>query len=186
MTLKAAGDDGPVAGRPPRLSPGDRVLLFGIGNDLRGDDGAGPRLALALEGHVPWDLRVVHGLTPELADDLAGCDVALFVDASADPGLERPTWTLHGDVAAATQVPAAPAVDHAPAAPDTRPLLGHALDVPGLLALTRRLHGRVPPAATLALPARDFGLGERLTPVAEAGVRSGLAALVALARAWDT
>jgi hypothetical protein len=59
-------------------------------------------------------------------------------------------------------------------------VLGHALDVPTLLALTRRLHGRVPPAATLALPARDFGLGERLTPVAEAGVRRAFEVLTAL------
>jgi hydrogenase maturation protease len=173
MTGGTAGDRGGGAGRPPegvdgpppRPVLGGRVVLFGIGNDLRGDDGAGPAVARALEGRVPWDLRVAHGLTPELADDLAACELALFVDASADPGLARPTWTTHG---AAPQAPASP-------------LLGHALDVPALLALTARLHGRVPAAATLALPARDFGLGERLTPTAADAVRAAVEALAALA-----
>ena len=142
------------------------MLLLGIGNELRGDDGAGPRVARALEGRVSWDVRAVHGLTPELADDLAEVDLALFVDAHADLALTQPTWT-HLRVAAAT--------------PGT-PLLGHALDVPGLLGLTARLHGRAPRAATLSLPARDFSLGETLTPTAEAGVAAAVAALLALAR----
>ena len=39
-----------VLGPVPRVESGDRVVLYGIGNDLRGDDGAGPRVARALEG----------------------------------------------------------------------------------------------------------------------------------------
>ncbi len=161
----AAGALAAVLGQAPALVAGERVMLLGVGNDLRGDDGAGPRVAQALAGRVAWDLRAVHGLTPELADDLAGCEVALFVDAGADPELERPTWRSH------------------PTRPDgagASPLFGHALDVPGLLDLTVRLHGRAPRAATLALPARDFALGETLTPVAAAGVALAVEALVAL------
>jgi hydrogenase maturation protease len=153
-------------GDPPALQPGDRVLLLGIGNDLRGDDGAGPRVARALEGRVPWDVRAVHGLTPELADDLAEVDLALFVDAHADVALARPTWSHHR-VEAAT--------------PGT-PLLGHTLDVPALLALTAQLHGHAPRAATLSLPARDFALGETLSPTAGTGVDAAIAALRTLAR----
>jgi hydrogenase maturation protease len=142
------------------------VLLLGIGNDLRGDDGAGPRVARALEGRVPWDVRAVHGLTPEMADDLVEVDLALFVDAHADVALAQPVWTHHRVEAAA---------------PGT-PLLGHTLDVPALLALTAQLHGRAPRAATLSLPARDFSLGETLSPEAEAGVTAAVAALRTLAR----
>lgn len=156
-----------IRGPAPRVGPRDRVLLFGIGNDLRGDDGAGPRLARALDGAVPWTVHVVHGLTPELADDLVAADVALFVDAAADPTLDAPTWVAHD----------------APVSGRGGQLLGHALDVPGLLAWCVALHGRAPRAATLTLPARDFALGETLTPVAEAGVAAAVAALRALAAA---
>ena len=164
MSTAPADVDARVAGAAPSVVAGARVLLIGIGNDLRGDDGAGPRVARALEGRVPWDVRVAHGLTPELADDLARCDVAIFVDASADPALERPTWTVHASPSG-----------RASASP-----FGHALDVPALLALTATLHARVPIAATLALPARDFALGERLTAEAEDGVRVALEALRSL------
>ena len=61
-------------------------------------------------------------------------------------------------------------------------LLGHALDVPGLLAWCVALHDRAPRAATLSLPARDFSLGETLTPTADAGVAAAIAALTAIAR----
>jgi hydrogenase maturation protease len=155
-----------VVGVPPPVAPGARVFLLGIGNDLCGDDGAGPAVVRALEGRVPWALHAVHGLTPELADDLAACDLALFVDASADPTLAAPTWTHHA----------------APQPGRGGGLLGHALDVPGLLVWCAALHGRTPPAATLALPARDFGLGERLTATAGAGVAAAVDALLALAR----
>ena len=141
------------------------MLLLGLGNDLRGDDGAGPRVARALVGRVPWDVRIVHGLTPELADDLVEVDVALFVDAAADPSLDAPVWQRV----------------EAPRGRGAGQLLGHALDVPGLLAWCVALHGRAPRAATLSLPARDFALGETLTPTAEAGVAAAIAALRALA-----
>ena len=174
MTREAAGATGgagrdPAAalrGPAPRVAPGARVLLYGIGNDLRGDDGAGPRLARALDGVVPWTVRVVHGLTPELADELVGADLALFVDAAADPTLDAPTWIAHAP----------------PARGRAGQLLGHALDVPGLLAWCVALHGCAPRATTLSLPARDFSLGETLTPTAEAGVAAAVAALLAIAR----
>lgn len=156
-----------IRGPAPRVGPQDRILLYGIGNDLRGDDGAGPRLARALDGTVPWTVQVVHGLTPELADELVEADLALFVDAAADPTLEAPTWIAHD----------------APISGRGGRLLGHALDVPGLLAWCVALHGRAPRAATLTLPARDFALGETLTPTAEAGVAAAVAALRALAAA---
>ena len=158
---------GAVDGTPPSVAPGARVLLYGIGNDLRGDDGAGVRVAHALEGRVAWRVRAVHGLTPELADELADADIALFVDADADVALERPTWRRH------------PVGSHGGSAV---PLMGHALDVPGLLRLTAWLHERTPAAATLSLPARSFDLGETLTEPAEAGVAAAIRALTRLAR----
>jgi hydrogenase maturation protease len=166
-TAPSGGGRDAVAGTPPSIAPGARVVLYGIGNDLRGDDGAGVRVAHALEGRVPWRVRAVHGLTPELADEIKDADVALFVDADADLTLERPTWCRHP-------------LRSCGAAGGS--LMGHALDVPGLLRLTSWLFDRTPAAATLSLPARSFDLGETLTAPAEAGVAVAIHALVRLAR----
>jgi hydrogenase maturation protease len=152
-------------GVAPTAPPGTRVLLVGIGNELRHDDAAGPRVVRAVQGLVGWDTLVVHGLTPELADDLAAVDLVIFVDANADPFLPRPTWRSHDPPA---QGPAAAV------------LLGHALTVPVLLALTSWLHGRAPRAVTLELPGHAFCIGECLTPRAAQGVATAIEALLRL------
>lgn len=152
-------------GVAPTAPPGTRVLLVGIGNELRHDDAAGPRVVRAVQGLVGWDTLVVHGLTPELADDLAAVDLVIFVDANADPFLPRPTWRPQDPPA---QGPAAAA------------LLGHALTVPVLLALTSWLHGRAPRAVTLELPGHAFCIGECLTPRAAQGVATAIEALLRL------
>jgi hydrogenase maturation protease len=148
------------------------TLVLGVGNDLRGDDAAGPAVARALEwqleraGNRTWRVDVVQGLTPELVDDLAAVARVIFVDAAADPELQAPRWLVHE-----------------PGIRERGPLLGHALDAAGLLSWCRELHGRVPQAATLALPARSFELGAPLTPVAAAGAAWALAELQRLALA---
>lgn len=166
-----------VDGHPPSVARGARVLLLGVGNDLRGDDGAGPALARSLVGEVPWDVRVVHGLVPELALDLARVDVAIVVDADADPTLERPRWRSHE--APGSDAPAGS--DAAAAAAPHGTVFGHSLDAATLLALCQALYGRRPLAATLSLPARDVALGESLGSVAAAGVAAARAELVRLA-----
>jgi hydrogenase maturation protease len=146
------------------------TLVLGVGNDLRGDDAAGPLVARTLEwqleraGHRTWRAMAVHGLTPELVDDLAAVAQVYFVDAAADPALLAPRWFVHE-----------------PGARHRQPLLGHALDAAGLLAWCAELHGRAPQAATLALPARSFELGAPLTPPAAAAVTVALAELRRLA-----
>jgi hydrogenase maturation protease len=158
-----------MAGPPPAAPPGTRVLLVGIGNELRHDDAAGPRVVRAVQELVGWDTLVVQGLTPELADDLAAVDLVIFVDANVDPRLQVPTWRPQ----------AAPAEGPAAAM-----LLGHALDVPVLLALTSWLHGRVPAAVTLEMPGYAFCIGERLTPRAAQGVAAAIEALLWLHASW--
>jgi Ni,Fe-hydrogenase maturation factor len=48
------------------------ILVIGYGNELRGDDAIGQWVARAV---------AAHQLTPELAEDLAHTDYAVFVDA---------------------------------------------------------------------------------------------------------
>ena len=61
------------------------VLLIGYGNELRGDDAIGRMAVERLHPLLPdSELASCHQLTPELAHSLAGCAVAIFVDATCD------------------------------------------------------------------------------------------------------
>jgi hydrogenase maturation protease len=138
------------------------ALVIGYGNELRGDDGAGPRVARAVQG---WGLPGVralalHQLTPELAEDLAGARVAVFVDAAADADPAGPRRLSPGGGNA----------------------LGHICDPGTLLALARGLFGRSPPAWLITVPARSFAPGEGLSETARAGVRRALPEVARLTR----
>ncbi len=65
-----------------------RVLVLGIGNPLRGDDGLGPRLVRALAGAMPrgCEARCRHGDLLGLLDDCGGFDALVCVDAAAPAG----------------------------------------------------------------------------------------------------
>jgi hydrogenase maturation protease len=74
-----------------------RVLVIGYGNPLRGDDALGPRAVERLRPLLPRpvlsdaELLSCHQLSPELAERLAVCERAIFVDAAAcgKPGTVR-------------------------------------------------------------------------------------------------
>jgi len=134
-------------------------LLIGFGNTLRGDDGAGPRLA---EKVAAWDLPQVrvlirHALVPELAEDLRKTKRVLFVDAC--PKVERfEVLALN-----AASKPASHSANW-----------GHFSDPEELLALAQVLHGLVPQAWLLLLPAVNFAMGEELSSTALAGIEAAL------------
>ena len=63
-----------------------KSLIIGYGNPLRGDDGIGQAAAQAFADEAAGDgIDVVrcHQLMPELAEQLAAVDLAVFVDAGA-------------------------------------------------------------------------------------------------------
>lgn len=125
------------------LLPARGSVVIGYGNDLRGDDAIGPRVA---EEVARWNLpgvRVVlaHQLTPELADDLASADNAIFVDARI--GAEHQGVLIQTLQAAGN----ADAWFHAPGPPD-------------VLALAQTVFGRSPNAWLVTIPGRSFELGE--------------------------
>lgn len=142
---------------------GEAVLVIGYGNELRGDDGIGPRVAEAVAAaNSPYVLvRSVRQLTPELAAELAEARLVIFVDALADPSrstvelcplrIERITeWNTH------------------------------TADPRTLLALTKAVYRRAPQAWLLTVPGQNFAFGEGLTPIAEDGVRQAVALLCEL------
>ncbi len=128
------------------------LLVIGYGNELRGDDAVGPRIARAVAG---WGLPglAVHQLTPELAEPLSRAENAVFVDAG--PGADAGVTAVELSAGA-------------------RPGSGHVSDPQWLLALTEAVHGRRPRAWLITVPASRFDPGEGLSPRAERGMQEAL------------
>lgn len=112
--------------------------VIGIGNPLRGDDGAGPWLAAQVGG------RGVQQLTCELAPELLALDQVLFIDAAW--GQRRPRLEPVPDGA---ELMAEPALA----------LFSHGLSPLQLIGLCHQLYGAAPQAALLLLPGVAFGHG---------------------------
>lgn len=119
-------------------------LVIGIGNPTRSDDGAGHAVVSGLAHVVPGGTyRLVHQLTPDLAEDVAEASLVVFVDASLQ----------------ATTVEMIP-VEPTPVAPGS-----HLTTAGTLLHLTELVYGRRPGAALqVAIPAYELGFGEELSP----------------------
>lgn len=136
------------------------ILIIGYGNEIRGDDGAGLRVAEAIEAlHLPR-VRVVacHQLMPDLAEPLSEAGAVFFADAK--PAAEGA------------------AIEVFPVLPETKGGFSlHRGSPAGLLALAQALYGRCPPAWCVAIPAVDFNLRETLTDTACRGVAAAVAAI---------
>lgn len=133
------------------LPPARPLLIYGIGNVGRQDDGLGPLLVerLAALG-VPDGVTLETGyqLAPEDALLLSAHAQVVFVDATADPEAPRP-YAL------------------APVAPvDEVAFTTHAFSPGALLALCRSLYGVTPQAFTLAIPAAAFEVNASLSAAA--------------------
>lgn len=163
--MKRAGAKAPVdhdAGMHP-------ALLLACGNSLRQDDGVGLRIAEAAERLFPASrVRIIAAqqFTPEMADDLAHTDLAIFIDACAadEPGAIRVT---------------ALAASGAP--PET-----HQLDPAALLGLAQSLCGHAPARAfALTVGAGSFGYSEELSGPLRQAVPRALRLLTSLVAAFS-
>src|SRR5690349_20917952 len=117
-----------------------RLLVIGYGNELRRDDGVGPRAARAV---AAWRLPGVEGvaahqLTPELAGLIGEAEGVVFVDGGPHDAVRAPPM----EPGRADQV------------------LGHTGEPYELLALAEALYGRRPGAWLITLPAPQLGYGE--------------------------
>lgn len=143
---------------PPMPLPAHPTrLVIGYGNALRRDDGAGPAAAALLESRALPGLSVhtCHQLTPELAERLREVVWVAFLDASLHPG-------------DTIQVRRIGAEDH-------QGWAGHAGRPQILLAWARCLHGPLPEAWSVGIPARDLGWGFGLSPFTQRSVESAVA-----------
>jgi hydrogenase maturation protease len=116
-------------------------FVIGIGNDMRGDDGVGPRVVNAIPSRVDLATMTVHQLVPELAEKIQHAQRVLFVDASMEDQLRLQQLE---------------ASDHRG--------LGHACSPAGLLGWTKLAYEQVPESWLLSIPGFAFEFGEILSP----------------------
>jgi hydrogenase maturation protease len=150
-----------------------RIVVAGYGNPLRGDDGAGWRVACAVRERYAGrpEVAVLAGQqpVPEWAAVLAGAGVAYLVDAApvpaaaADGGTGGPCLTRLTDGAGDLLTDGQGA--------STAPTLdGHAVGPAALLALCRAAYGRAPETFLLTIPAERLGFADRLSERTAAAV----------------
>ena len=127
------------------------LLVIGYGNELRSDDGVGPKIAAAIAAKNVPGIRAIacHQLTPELADPVSKAAGVVFVDAAIGVGAEVSLRQI------------------APA--EMSQAMTHVTDPKSLLGLARDVFGRFPPAWWLRVPVENMGFGEQLSPLAERG-----------------
>ncbi len=143
-----------------RCPPAPETLVIGYGNDLRGDDGAGVRVAERLAGpSSPVRVIVTHQLTPDLADDVAAASQVIFVDAYAA--------RAEGDALRIERIDGE-AVDRASA-------MAHRVNPAGLVGLAGQLFGAKPEAWVVGIPAYCFDLGDALSSGTEHRVEEAIA-----------
>jgi hydrogenase maturation protease len=123
-----------------------KTLVIGIGNTIRGDDGAGIRVAERIAArHTDVDVLCVQQLSPEHADIIALYERLIVVDASVTADAVRVT-PLH-------------------AAVDERLPRTHDVSPEGILALSSTLYAHTPSDALLVeIPAASCEFSEELSP----------------------
>ena len=131
-----------------------RVLIVGIGNPLRSDDGLGWRIAQELSlQHSGGDVQVVAAqqLTPEMAEVASRAELLLFLDATCNgsPG------SLRCEEVASIGSPSRQS---------------HELYPADILKLARELYGRCPPAWMLTIAGESFETGEAFSPAVLAAI----------------
>lgn len=134
-------------------------LIVGYGNLLRGDDGVGPQVAMAVSA---WQVPSVKALSvpqllPELAVEMAAADYVIFVDACGKS--EASTLCLEPIVTTPS---------------DNPPALNHVCNPATLAALTHWLYGTYPQTWLLQIPTEHYDLGQALSETAKQGMDSAL------------
>ena len=143
----------------------NNALIIGYGNPLRTDDAFGWHASrLLADTLTTQDIRVItcHQLTPELAESLSQCQLAVFIDADA---VGQP-----GEIHRRVLLPQA----------DASSAFTHTCTPSGLLSSAQRLYGHCPDAITITVTAQSFEFGEALTPI----VAAALPKVMEMVREW--
>ncbi|RPJ33421.1 MAG: hydrogenase maturation protease [Verrucomicrobiaceae bacterium] len=141
-----------------------QTLVIGYGNELRGDDGAGPAVArLIAAQEIPGvAVEICHQLLPEHAAKIAAAECVVFVDAAAGDADEISVRRIQ---------------------PASHPeFCGHRCDPEKLLHWCSLLASRVPQAWFVQIPAADFGIGEKLSQKTRRHVRDAVVLILRMVK----
>ncbi len=140
------------------------LLVIGYGNELRSDDGVGPKVVSALEQlHLPGVRTMVcQQLMPELAEPVSLAQRVIFVDAAVDATSGIQLRELKPS--------------------ESSQMIAHAADPRTLLALARDVFGRFPAAWWLTIPIEKLEFGSELSPLARRGFPLALEKIQSLAK----
>jgi hydrogenase maturation protease len=129
-----------------------KVLVIGYGNTLRGDDAVGIRVAELIAKRHPEILCIcMHQLMPEMAEQIAECDIVFFIDA--DVNVTKPT---------------AQSIEPSVEADQPRT---HFISPQSLLSLSQQLYRRIPSKAyVVGIPASKFEFSEELSETTESSI----------------
>lgn len=137
------------------MQPTPQIVVIGLGNTLRGDDAVGRLAAQRVRRATnPGRVRVIDqvAITPELAAEIAGASLAIFLDASVDGPPDRVQTTRI--------TPREPA-----------PSMAHRLDVHGVAYLAEQLYGKSPEVLAITFRGQDFAVSDQqLSPAAATGL----------------
>lgn len=144
-----------------------RTLILACGNPVRGDDAVALELARILRDQFAGPQVAVHTSqqwTPELAEPLSRCDLAIFLDASArfSPGF------VHCESAR-------------PLTAEPHAMLTHSCTPSLLLRLSHNLYHRVPERAfLLTIGAQSFAFSYSLSSPVQRAIPEALSRIHAI------
>ena len=175
--------DGSFPGRRRNATP--PALVVGYGSSLRGDDAVGQRVVLKLQRQryktptlASAHFVVAECLTPELAEDLAGAGVAVFVDAACDG---RPAGEVTVHPVAASDVATAAGPEGVAAGGCWEELRPETL-----LGLACCLYEGAPPAFVVSVGIGSTPVGEELSAPVEAAVAKAVLAAEEILETWES
>ncbi len=180
MVLGVGDGSPPARGRNPTPRP----LVVGYGSSLRGDDAVGPRVVLELRRRrekaptlAGARFVLAECLTPELAEDLAGAGLALFVDAACDG---RPAGEVTVHPVAASDARTAAGLEGLAAGGCWEDLTPKTL-----LDLARCLYGGAPPVFVVSVGTERTPVGEGLSAPVEAAVARAVLLAEEVLETWE-
>ncbi len=156
------------------MTGGQGVVVIGVGNEYRADDGVGPAVLGMLRDVVPGAVPLVpsDGEPTRLLEAWTGAATAIVIDAVA--GGHAPPGTLHRQVVTADA-----------GLPPDRGASSHDLGVGTAVALGGAL-GRLPARLIVhGIQGADFGQGVGLSPAVAARIGDLAAAVLADIRAAE-
>ena len=132
-----------------------RIVVIGVGNPDRGDDGAGRAVARRLRGHLQNDVQVIdlNGETTDLLEALEGVAAAYLIDAGVSGS--APGTVRRFDVSSA------------PLPADALAASTHGLGLAHAVELARAL-GQLPPRCIVfAIEGESFEIGAPMSAAVE-------------------